>query len=115
MDRIVIDLTGDEEHITNFNFPVQQSEMLQTNGVAAPPPLVSIDLVEPATKRARRSEAEVSPPPVPTNYATGNTDAYYANVAKRFQTELCTPKHKLCMKKKLSAEVAACILECMNA
>eukprot|EP01039_Chlorochromonas_danica_P014028 gene14028-16315_t len=120
--RILVDLTEDEPTTTtNFTSPVQPSVALHnTNtGVPVPPPLANAELVQPATKRARRLAAEVHLLEVQAQLVVGNADATDVGAARVYQSQVVYNAERLSpVERNLSpfaVAVAAAIMPAINA
>jgi hypothetical protein len=120
--RILIDLTEDEPTTTtNFTSPVQPSVALHNTNtdVPVPAPIANVDLVQSATKRARRLTAEVFSLEVQTQLVVGNADATDVGAARVYQSQVVSNAERLSPVERnfspFAVAVAAAIMPAINA
>eukprot|EP01033_Poteriospumella_lacustris_P019293 gene19293-gene19836 len=103
----------------NFTTPVQQSAALQNAGLPAPLPLADADLLQPATKQARRVEAEQYLFQVRSNLAAGDADPTDVDAAEIYRSQVINAESMSSIQRNLApiaaVDVAAVLLGPINA
>lgn len=116
--HILIDLTGND-NIMDFTTPVQQSPALQNTGLSAPLPLADADLLQPATKRARRLEAEQYLMQVRSKFVAGDAEPADVDAAELYRSQVFLAESLSSIQRNIApisaADVAAALLGPINA